>query len=420
MGIEIRAAHADEFDDAIRAGAASWGHHAHEDDLEDARILAEPGRTLVAFDRGRPVGVAAAVSFELTVPGGATVAAAGLTDVGVLPTHRRRGILTALLARHREASQARGETATVLVASEGTIYDRFGFGAAVLAMAVEIDTAGAAFTTHRPADAGATGELRLVDTDEAAVMLPGAYDRYRRQQPGEISRDARFWQVQLHDRERWRDGASARFVVVHEAPEGPDEDRVDGYVSYRMRAAWPQGLPAFGLDVEEVVAASPAVRAALWRYVLDLDLVSTVRAWSLPVDDPLRWLLADPRALRVTALRDMLWLRLIDVPGALAARRDASAGRLVIEVVAAGDDRDGRPGRYLVEGGPDGAACRACPEQLPELSLRASDLGALFLGGVRPSTLGRAGRVVELEPGALARADTLLLSDPLPHCLTDF
>jgi predicted acetyltransferase len=413
MDVEIRTVSADELPEVVRAVDASWGHHADDDDIEDARDLAELDRTFAAFDRGRPVAVAAAVSFELTVPGGVIVPSSGLTDVGVLPTHRRRGLLSALMARHLDDARARGEAVAALVASEATIYRRFGFGPAVVSAAVEIDRARAAFAA--PTD-DVPGDLRLVGPEEAALLLPEAYDRYRRAQPGEVSRSDAYWDVILRDRERWREGASARFVVVHDAPDGIGDGIgdgiVDGYATYRMRAGWPQGVPDFALEVEEVVATSAPAGAALWRYLLDVDLVGTVSAWNVPVDDPLRWRLADLRALRVTAVRDLLWLNLVDVAAALSARRYAAPGRLVVEV------RDA--GRYLLDAAPDGATCRPAPVRSPDLTLRIEDLASTCLGGVPWATLARAGRVVEHTSGAARRADTLFASDPPPHSVTDF
>ena len=405
MDLEIRTPEPDELAAVVAMADASWGYHTTEAELEDAQTLTELDRAFVAFDRGRPVGVAAALSFDLTLPGGATVAAGALSEVGVLPTHRRRGVLAQLMARHLDDCRARREPLSVLVASEGVIYGRFGYGPAVLAMAAEIDRGRAAFAPTAP---DPPGELRLLGPEETALLVPEIYDRYRRAQPGEVSRSEAYWEMLLRDRERWRDGASARFVVAHEAPDGD----VDGYASYRMRAAWPQGLPAFGLDVEEIVAADATVRAALWRYLLGVDLVGTLSAWSLPVDEPLRWMLADPRALRVTAVRDLLWLNLTDVAAALAGRRYAVAGRLTLEITD--EDR-----RYGLDGGPDGATSRAT-SALPDLSLRAADLATVYLGSTPFATLARAGRVVEHGHGAVARADALFACVPLAHSVTDF
>ncbi len=411
MGIEVRAVTDAELDDAVRAVMASYGQHAGDDDLADMRALAELDRTLVAFDDGRPVGMAAAITLEVTVPGGGTVTGAGFTDIGVLPTHRRRGVLTALLGAHLEASRARGEPVSALVAAEGGIYNRFGFGVATFASSGELDPRRGGFLSP----VNLAGDLRLLGPEEMVLLLPEAYERYRRAQPGEVSRSEAFWDVLFHD----RDGAGARFAVAHETPGGD----VDGYAVYRVREAWAHGSPAFELDVEELVTPLPAVRARLWRFLLDVDLVASVRAVNLPIDDPLRWLLADPRALRTTAVRDMLWVRLVDVPAALAARRYPVAARVVLDVEGAGGGlRGSNPvtGRYLLDGSPHGAECRPCADQGPDLSINLADLGAAYLGGVRLSTLARAGRVVEHTRGMLARADTLFSVDPPPHCQTDF
>ena len=406
MDVEIRTPSPDELADVVAAADASWGYHSTDEEIEDARTLAELDRAFVAFDRGRPVALTAAISFEFTLPGGTIAAAGGLNEVGVLPTHRRRGLLTALMARHLDDCRERGEPLSILVASEGTIYRRFGYGPGMLATAVEIDRHRAAFASQAP---DAPGQARLFEPGEAAVLMPAVYDRYRRGQPGEVNRSEAYWEVLRRDRERWRDGASARFVVAHEAPDGD----IGGYVSYRMRANWPQGLPAFGLDIEELVAADPTIRAALWRYVLGVDLVGTVSVWNVPLDEPLRWLLADPRALRVTAVRDLLWLNLTDVAAALAARRYPTSGKLAIEVTD--EER-----RYGLDGGPDGASCRPAPTASPDFTIRAADLATAYLGGVTFSTLARAGRAVEHTPGALAQADAMFRCDPPAHSVTDF
>ena len=411
MDAEIRTVGPDEVPEFVAAVEASFGHHAGEEDLEDGRLMYEPGRCFGAFVDGRIVGGTATLSLELTVPGGATVAAGGVTTAGVLPTHRRRGLFRELTARQLQDVAARGEAVSLLTASEGTIYGRFGYGVACVSTAVEVARGSAAFASP----VVGPGEMRLLGPEECALLLPEIFDRYRRAQPGEVSRSEAYWEVLLRDRERWRDGASARFVAAHEAPDGD----VDGYVAYRVRGDWPGQIPDFTVEVEEVVAVSPGVRAALWRYVLHVDLIGRVSAWNLPPDEPLRWLLADPRGMRVTGVTDMLWLRLIDPAAALRARRYGAAGRLVLEVEDA--FYPANTGRYVLEGGPDGAEARpAGAGMLPDLAVRVADLGAAFLGGVRFSTLARAGRVVEHTARTVALADAMFASDPLPHCLTDF
>ena len=408
---EIRAITRDELRAFVMAVEGSFGHHATEEDVDDAAALFEPGRCFAALVDGRIVGGTATLSLELTVPGGAVVGAAGATDAGVLPTHRRRGLFRDLNAVQLNDGRDRGDAVALLTASEGTIYGRFGYGVAAFSHAVEVARGDGAFANP----VQTPGELRLLGPEECVLLLPELFERYRRGRPGEVSRGDAFWDVLLRDRERWRDGGSGRFVVAHEAPDGD----VDGYVAYRVHASWPANIPDFALTVDEVVALSPAVHTALWRYVLDVDLIGTVGAWNLPPDEPLRWLLADPRAFRVTGVTDMLWLRLVDVGGALAARRYSAAARIVLDVEDA--FLPANTGRYVLDGGPGGAeVTRAATGPAVDLSVRAADLAAAYLGGVRLSTLARAGRVVEHTPGTVSTADAMFVSDPLPHCSTDF
>ena len=214
-----------------------------------------------------------------------------------------------------------------------------------------------------------------------------------------------------------------------------DDGSADGYVSYRVKSDWVGGIPDSTLIVHDVLAPGPEVYAALWRYCLDVDLVATVSTVWAPVDEPLRWLLADPRRLRVNRLNDGLWLRILDVPAALAAREyggghgggrgesgDGAQGRaggdaLVLDIADA--FRPATAGRYLLEAGPDGAAC--CRTMRPaDLALDISELGAAYLGGVGFRTLVRARRAQELTEGAAARADDLFRTDRAPWCSTHF
>lgn len=405
MDAEIRNPGADELDAVVATVETSWGYHAGPEEREDARALADLGRTWVAFEGTAPVGVAAALAFELTMPGGAAVAVSGLTEVGVLPTHRRRGLLSALMARHLDDCRARGEVASVLIASEAAIYPRFGYGPAVTAQSATIDPRRAAFAPTAP---GQSGRMTLLGPEDAAAVAPAVYDAYRRSQPGEVSRSPAYWDVLLRDRERWRDGAGPRFVAAHEGGGG-----FDGYAFYRVKAGWPLGLPAFEMSVEEVVATTAEARAALWRYLLGVDLVVSLDAWSLPTDEPLRSMLADPRALGVTAVRDLLWARLCDVGAALASRAYGGPGAaLVLDVTG--------EGRLRLDAGPSGAECRPAPAAVADLSVAAADLAAAWLGATSWTVLARAGRAVEHTAGAVERAARLFATDPPPHSVTDF
>jgi len=394
MGWTIRAAEDDDIPALVRADWAAFGGQPSETHIEAARDFLEVERALVAEDGDRVVGAGAALGLELTVPGPVTVPTAGVTYVGVMPTHRRQGILTALMARMADDARRRGEPLAALLASESTIYRRFGYGTAVMASAVELD--GAHARLRRPPEVA--GRVRILERDEMEAVLPEIHDRYRRQQPGEVSRTPGWWKRHLNDPEDRRGGAGPRFAAVWEGGEG--------FLTYRVTQKWDDGLPGGTLNVENLVAVSPEVRAGLWQFCFGIDLIRVVKAF-VALDDPLRWMLVDPRRLRTTSVTDFLWVNLLDVEAALSARTYTSDVGLVLEV--AGD------GRYRLAGG----VCRRT-DDLPDLALEAPDLGAAYLGGVRFTTLARAGLVTELTPGALARADALFATAAGPISTTGF
>jgi predicted acetyltransferase len=257
------------------------------------------------------------------------------------------------------------------------------------------------------------GRLRLLEPDETAKIVPPLYDRYRRGQPGELSRPQVWWDVYARDPEWTRQGASRHYDVVYESEPG----RVDGWVGYRVENRWPGGLAANIIKVRMLVGLTPEAEAALWRYLFDMDLAGTIKLFDRPVDDPVRWRLADPRRLRVTEVGDQLWVRLLDLRGALEARRYAVEGELVLEVTDALRPRN--QGRFRLQGGPDGAACEPTRAD-PDLGLDIADLGAAYLGGASLVSLARAERVTELTPGALLRAARMFAASPPPVCTTHF
>jgi predicted acetyltransferase len=314
-----------------------------------------------------------------------------------------------MIAYHFEETEGRGELVSGLGASESVIYGRFGYGLTTTFADYEIDPRRGQFL--RPP--ATRGRLRLLEPEETAKIVPPLYDRYRRRQPGELTRPQAWWDVYARDPDWTRQGASRHYDVVYESEPG----RVDGWVSYRVENRWPNGLAANVIKVRMLVGLGSEAEAALWRYVLDLDLAGTVQLHGRPVDDPVRWRLADPRRLRLTDLGDHLWLRLLDLPGALAARRYAVADALVLEVTDALRPRN--QGRFRLEGGPDGAAC-APATAAPDLVLDIADLGAAYLGGASLASLARAERVTERTPGALLRADRMFAADPPPVCTTHF
>jgi predicted acetyltransferase len=413
MDIDIRPITPEEsrgFDEVLDA---AFGETISDEERADHHAWFEYDRSIAAFDGDRIVGTGGAYSMDLTLPGLATIPVGGLTAIAVLPTHRRRGILRSMILYHFEEVERRGEMVSALGASESVIYGRFGYGMATSAATYEIDPRHGAFLRPSDASRAGRGRLRLLEPEETGKLVPPFYDRYRRGQPGELDRSQTWWDVYVRDPEWTRHGASRHFDVVYESEPG----RVDGWLSYRVEPRWPDGLAANLVRVRQLVGLTPEADAALWHYCLSMDLAGTVRVNDRPVDDPIRWRLADPRRLRVVTVDDQLWVRLLDLPGALAARRYATEGELVLEISDALRPRN--HGRFRLEGGPDGASCQPTRAE-PELALDITDLGAAYLGGTGLATLARASRVAELTPGALLRADRMFAADPPPICTTHF
>ncbi len=407
MTISLRPIAPDELN-AFHSAASAAFAESPEDEVDELRALIEWDRTLAAFDGGRIVGTGILLTFELTVPGGTAVPAGGVTWIGVLPTHRRRGILTSIMRRQLSDVRERGEFLAMLYASESIIYGRFGYGIATNQYRLQIEPRFGQFA-RSPA---ITGRVELIDKDEARTVLPALWEQHRLVQPGALTRSEAYWQYSLRDRESDRDGASILYFVVHRT----DSDEIDGCVSYRVKHHWEHGFANNTMRTRNLITLTPQARAALWDYLLHHDLVNNIEAYTVE-DEPLRWMLADPRRLRMDGPQDGLWIRLIDIPAALSARRYQVEDQLVIEVVDAFCPENS--GCYRLEGGPDGAECCRTSSD-PDLSLQVADLGATYLGGVRFDTLARAGRVEEGTSGALRRADLMFASSRMPVCATGF
>ena len=408
MTIEVRAIAPEELESFLWPVEAGFGSHLEESHLDDIRKVIDFERAFGALDGGEFVGGAGTYDFEMTLPGGALVPVAGVTGVAVSPTHRRRGVLTALMAHQLDDVAARGEAFAILNASESHIYGRFGYGLAASAQSVEIDTREATFAT-----APAEGRLRLLSQDEAEKALPGVYDRWRRERPGALARSDVWWTFLFAEKEDWK-GGGKMFYVLHESEAG----EADGYATYQPKSKIEHGNWMGTVRVRELIGADADVEAALWRFCLDLDLIRTARSDIRPVDDPLRWRLAEPRQLRIVSTFDMLWVRIVDVAAALAARTYAVEGTLTFDVVD--DFRPGSSGVYRLDGGPEGATATPADDDDADLRLDVRDLGAAYLGGVPFTTLARAGRVTELRSGGLRRADALFATEVAPFCNTTF
>jgi predicted acetyltransferase len=406
VDLEIRSIAPEELAELHAVVETSFGGQSKPERVEDERLIIEYDRMIAVVENGSFVGSAGAYTFDLTLPGATTAPVAGVTWVGVLPTHRRRGILSQMMTFQLDDVVARGEPLAVLTASEAVIYGRYGYGVGAQFSAVEIKTRRSEFMTEPEGG----GSMRLVSADEAAKLMPAIYDGWRRQRTGAISRNEGVWTYYFKDKEWNRHGWGPQFQVVHQTATG----EADGYARYRVK----QGEEINQVFVIEVIAIDKEVEAALWRFVLDLDLVVMVEGGRQPVDDSLRWRLRDSRAYDAKGPWDWLWVRLLDVPGALAARRYETRGSLVFEVADRFRPDGEAAGRFRLDGGPDGATC-ARTTDAPDITLPVEMLGAAYLGGVRFTTLAGASRVAG-DADALRRADAMFSSTPLPFCNTPF
>lgn len=398
VSLVLRRATADDLPEMALVDGRAFGVQFTEQDIEDYRPLYVPGDYLLACDPadGRIVGITAHYPFAMTLPGGGALDVAGVTWVSVDTTQRRRGVLRALFTAQHLQFVEDGLAVSVLLASQGGIYGRFGYGPATVSRRVEIDPR---LVTFRPGVPD-PGGVRQVETDEARKHAPEVYRRWQAITPGALPRSEVWWDFLLLDRENRRQGASALFHLVHP----------DGYVSYRIDDDERR------CQVVDLVAVTDEARLALWRVLLGLDLVRTVTADWCPLDDPLPFLLSDPRQVRTVSLDDGLWVRALDVPAALAARRYAVDIDVTLEV------HDGfldRGGRFRLRGGPDGAEC-AATDQVPDVHAEIATLGSLYLGGHRAETLARTGSLQVADPHVLRHLDLAFTADRLPQFGTEF
>lgn len=408
MGIEVApVADEGEFRQFGLVTTRAFGDQLDDDVLDEERSVVTFERLLLARDGRRPVGTAGAYDFELTLPGARTLAVPGVTAVAVSPTHRRRGILTELMRAQLDGFAETGHQFAMLTASESGIYRRFGYGPATEVRSFDLDKDRSAFD-HPPAAPGVT---ELWSKDEAAPAVPAIYDRYRRRRPGMLSRSEAWWAVLLGDRKSWK-GGGAFFVAVHVGEDGPD-----GYAFYVVEKNVDEGLWRGRVVVRELLGDTPDVEAALWRFCLDLDLCTRLRGLHRPVDEPLRWRLADPRQFVHQGPWDMLWLRPVDVAGAVTARGYEHSGSLTLGVVDA--FLPANEGTYRLVLDPDGSSCDRTGAAA-DLVLDVSDLGSALLGGTSLVRLAAAGRVAEHRSGAAAELDRLLGTTTAPYCNTEF
>lgn len=386
-------------DDEVRGAHALFRASLHrgpmsDDQWEWSGRSFEPGRTHGAFDGDRMVGTALAWSSDVVVPGGRVLPMAAVTRVGVRADFRRRGVLRELMRAQLADFVRRGEVFAGLHASEPVIYGRFGYGVATRSLRVAAK--GARLRPEVPRG----GTVRIIDPGDKVIF--DVYAKAGRARTGSIARPPELW---LNYERAW----GVKENIVTAVRTGPDGD--DGFVTWRPSET--EGPDLTTLTVEDFVAATPEAGYALLEFLFGLDLVERVRFWQRPMDDGLIAAVVDPRTVSVEAEDDDLWVRVVDVPAALAARAYRPGGPVVVEVVD--PVLEANSGRYRISG--DGAA--RCADE-PAVSVDIDVLAMAYLGAWSWTTLAEAGRVRVADPAAVAALDRLFAVDRAPYTGTFF
>ena len=388
---ELRPVTDDEFEWWLRAESRAHSNRL-DHEPEELRPHFDLARSLAVFEGSNIIGGCQAHPLEMSIPGG-TSAVAGVANVAVQPTHTRQGVMSRMMRRQINDIHEWGEPLAALFASESAIYGRFGYGVGTVHESWQIDR-------HHNAYAGkfeSPGRIIFVDPEDVVEKLPEVYRRSTAGRPGVFPKPPHKWEEEAaspdaHEpqpRVRGR-GRGGLFYATYEL-----DGKIDGYAIYRSNRPT--------IMVTELMATTREATAALWRFCFDLDLMSNTEAIKRPMDDPLPWMLLDPRRLQRT-VRDGVWLRVVDARAALEQRNYAEAGRLTLEV--RDDLCDWNNGRLELEGSADGATCRAT-DSSPDLSVAISGLASAYLGTVSFTTLSDAGLADEHTPGALHRADRM-------------
>ncbi|MDA3626761.1 GNAT family N-acetyltransferase [Saccharopolyspora sp. WRP15-2] len=401
--LSARGLRADEYDDFFGVFSAAFLDDSLAASSEAYEDVFRAEFAHGVFDGDEMIGAAGRLEQEITVPGPAQCPLAAITAVGVKPGHRRRGVLTSLMREQLGALHDDGMPVAALYASEAGIYGRFGYGLASFESHLAVPR-GAAFLSTVEVDGR---RVREVGREQALEFARSLYPAVAAANPGWLSRSDGSWEARVLDSPNARGDVSAPRFAVHP----------DGYAIYRPKREWTSRGPAYQLHVAELVAATPQAYAALWRYLLDIDLVAEVVWRKAAIDEPVLGMLVNPRAVDREVL-DGLWVRLVDLDRALMARRYAAPVDVVFDVT----DRfcPWNEGRWRLRADGAGSATATRTENAGEISLDVAALAAAYLGGTTLAALARTGRVVEREPGALLAASRAFATDFAPHCQEGF
>jgi predicted acetyltransferase len=404
MAIEYRSPSPEEgVVPALKTTTAAFGEEVRPYDVEHQPKLMPVDRVIGAFDGNVQVGTTASYPFELTIPGG-QLPTGGVTWVGVLPSHRRRGVMSELMRRQLHDLHDRGEPLAALWASESPIYGRFGYGISAPVMWFQADKS----NFRLRGDPEPVGTVRLVERDEARAKFPEIREQVREKIPGMITRPDEAWDIwYLADEEFMRRGRGPKFYALYERDGTPE-----AYAMYRIKSDWPEGLPRNELIVADTAAVSSVATRELWRFLFGIDLVAKVESFIFDPGSPLYLMVEDPRRLQLKVM-DGMWLRLLDVEAALRARSYADEDAVVVLEVA---DRlcPWNAGRYRV-----GRTVERTDDE-PDVRLDVADLASAYLGAFEFERLADSLRVEELTVGALARASALFRTPRPPFCAEVF
>ncbi|WP_330331720.1 GNAT family N-acetyltransferase [Streptomyces sp. NBC_00536] len=414
MSTDVRTIAASEFPEWLNALCAGFlnASPVPESDVVQRAEHTDLARVQGAFDTdtGRCVGTFRSFAQELTVPGGARLPASAVSNVAVLATHRRRGLLSRMMRAELTAAKERGEVLSTLIAAEYPIYGRYGYGPAAGIAEWEIDVPRAGIDRRRPVPADG-GRIDLVDAAEMRRVGPVLHERLRTTTPGLVSRDERWWNLATGLEEVSIRPYKPKFFAVYRSAAG----EVEGAVAYRADDHWTDAkVPLTTVEVQDLLAVTVAAERALWHYLCSIDWVMKVRTGYRAPDDLAPLLLPDPRSARTLTSADYLWVRLLDVAAALRARTYAVPGTLVLDVT----DPDGYAGgRFRLDAGTAAGTAECAPTGEPaDLRLDVARLGSLYLGDESAVRLAALGGIEELRPGALALADAMLRTARRPWC----